>query len=137
MVKFEILTNTLFTMKIATIIVRILTGLFLLFASITYFLKLFPNPEFTGNMKTFNDGLDASGYLMPLAKAVELICGLSFLFGKFIKVSAIVLVPVTLNIFLINVFMMPDGIPISGILFLANLFIIYTNWNSYKHLFTP
>ena len=124
-------------MKIATIIIRVLVGLFLLFASVTYFLKLFPEPTFTGNMKTFSDGLNASGYLMPLAKAVELICGLSFVTGKFIKISAVILVPVTLNILLINIYILTNGLPIAAGLFLANLFIIYTNWSSYKHLFTP
>jgi hypothetical protein len=34
------------------------------------------------------EGLIASKYIMPLSKAVELICGLSFLTGKFIKISA-------------------------------------------------
>lgn len=123
-------------MRIATIIIRVLVGLFLLFASVTYFLKSFPVPQMTGNMKTFNDGLAASGYLMPLAKAVELICGLSFVTGKFLKISAIILVPITLNILLINIFMAPEGTPIAAVLFLANLFIIYRNWDSYKGLFT-
>jgi putative oxidoreductase len=123
-------------MRIATIIVRVLLGAFMLFASISYFFDLMPEPVFTGNMKTFSDGLVASGYLMPLAKSVELICGLSIISGKFMKLFAVILVPVTLNILLINVFMMPDGTPIAAVLFLANLFLIYSNWNSYKHLFT-
>lgn len=123
-------------MRITTIIVRLLVGALMLFASISYFFHLMPEPVQTGNMKIFSDGLAASGYLMPLAKAVELICGLSFVSGKFLKISAVILVPVTLNILLINIFMMPSGTPIAAALFLGNLFIIYTNWDSYKHLFT-
>jgi uncharacterized membrane protein YphA (DoxX/SURF4 family) len=123
-------------MKIATIIIRVLLGLFLLFASLSYFFHLFPEPEQTGNMKLFNDGLKASGYLMPLAKFVELIVGLSWVSGKFMKISNIILIPVSLNILLINIFMMPEGIPIAVILFLGNLFLIYKNWESYKELFT-
>jgi putative oxidoreductase len=123
-------------MRITTIIVRVIVGLLLMFASITYFFNVFPEPVFTGNMKVFNDGLSASGYLMPLAKVVELICGISFITGKFMRLCAVVLVPVTLNILLINIFMMPEGIAISAALFLGNLFIIYSNWGSYKHLFT-
>ncbi len=123
-------------MKIATIIVRSLVGLLLLFASISYFFHLIPEQEQTGNMKIFSDGIKASGYLMTLAKVVELLCGLSFVSGKFIKLFAVILVPVTLNILLINVFMMPEGIPIAGALFIGNLFLIYTNWDSYKGIFT-
>ncbi len=123
-------------MRIAIIIVRLLLGALLLFASISYFFHLIPEPEQTGNMKIFNEGLKASGYLMPLAKVVELIAGLTFVTGKFMKIGAVIAVPVTLNILLINAFMMPEGTPIAAALFLGNLFLIYANWNSYKHLFT-
>ncbi len=122
-------------MKIATIIVRTLIGLLMLFASLSYFFNFSEQPAATGNLKAFMDGLMASGYLMPLAKSVELICGLSFITGKFMKISAIILVPITLNILLINVFLMPEGIPIATVLFLGNLFLIYRNWDSYKDLF--
>ncbi|HRG18482.1 MAG TPA: DoxX family protein [Flavobacterium lutivivi] len=124
-------------MKIATIVVRVLLGLFLLFASVTYFLKTMPEPAFTGNMKTFSDGLVASGYLMGLAKLVELLCGLSFVTGKFVRLFAIVLLPVSLNILLINIFMMPEGITIAAVLFIGNLFLIYKNWDSYKEILKP
>ena len=123
-------------MKIATLSIRLLIGALLLFASISYFFHLIPEPEQTGNMKIFNEGIKASGYLMTLAKVVELLCGLSFVSGKFMKLFAVILVPVTLNILLINVFMMPEGIPIAAALFAGNLFLIYTNWDSYKGIFT-
>lgn len=123
-------------MKIATIVIRLLIGAFLLFASISYFFHLMPEPPQVGNMKTFSDGLKASGYLMPLAKVVELIAGLTFVTGKFMKIGALILVPVSLNILLINIFMMPEGTPIAAVLFAGNLFLIYENWDSYKQLFT-
>ncbi len=123
-------------MKTFTIVVRTFIGLLLLFASLSYFFKFSEQPLATGKLKIFMDGLMASTYLMPLAKAIELICGLSFVFGKFIKISAVILVPITLNILLINVFMMPEGIPIAALLFIGNLFLIYSNWDSYKYLFS-
>ena len=122
-------------MKIATLIVRILIGALLLFASLAYFFKFGEQPEPVGDMKTVMSGFMATKYLLPLAKAVELICGLSFVTGKFIKLSAVILVPVTLNILLINVFLMPEGIPIAAALLLGNLFLMYRNWDSYKGLF--
>lgn len=122
-------------MKIATIIVRTLIGLLLLFASLSYFFKFGEQPTPTGDMKTVMLGFIATKYLMPVAKFVELICGLSFVTGKFIKISAIILVPITLNILLINVFLMPEGTPIAAALLLGNVFLIYRNWDSYKELF--
>lgn len=86
-------------MKIATIIIRSLIGLLLLFSSISYFLHLFPEPPLSGNMKLFNDGIKASVYLMPLVKTIEFTCGLSFITGKFNKLTYILLMPVTVNIF--------------------------------------
>jgi hypothetical protein len=63
-------------MRIATIVVRTLLGLLFLFASVAYFLDLlfalFPKPELTGAAKSFNEGLEAVGYFVPLLKVVEL-----------------------------------------------------------------
>ena len=122
-------------MKITTLIVRILIGALLLFASLSYFFKFGEQPEVIGDMKTVMTGFMATKYLLPLAKFVELICGLSFVTGKFMKISSLILVPITLNILLINVFLMPEGIPIASALFIGNLFLIYRNWDSYKGLF--
>jgi putative oxidoreductase len=122
-------------MKIATIIIRSLIGLLLLFASVSYFLQLFPEPVLTGNMKLFNDGMNASGYLMPLVKSVELICGLAFVSGKFNTIANIVLLPISINIFFTHVCLAPEGIPVAAFLLLGNIFLIYTKWDSYKGLF--
>ena len=123
-------------MKITLIIFRVLLGLLLLFASISYFFNLVPEPEQTGAMKQFSDGIKASGYLMPLAKVVELIVGLAYVSGKFMKIANLLLLPISINILLINICMMPEGTPIALLLFLGNILFIYKNWASYKDLFT-
>jgi putative oxidoreductase len=124
-------------MKIATIIVRSLIGLLLIYASVSFFLKLAPETESTAAFKAFNVGLVASEYLMPLAKAVELLCGIAFLSGKFVTLANIVILPVTLNIFLINFFLVPEHLPIAIFLLLGNIFLIFVHWDNYKTLFTP
>ena len=123
-------------MKIATIIIRTLIGLLLLFASISYFFHLMPEPIVTGRMKIFQDGLLASAYLMPFVKVVELICGLSYASGKLVRLTNLILLPISINILLINIFLTPEGIPIALFIFLGNLFMIYAKWDSYKGLFT-
>lgn len=124
-------------MKIATIIIRVLIGLLLLFASISFFLKLAPEPVVTGNFKAFQIGLVASSYLIPLAKAVELLSGLSYVTGKYVAFANLLVLPVTVNILFINYFMSPEGLPIAIPLFLGNLFLIYRYWDNYKSVFTP
>lgn len=124
-------------MKIATIIIRTLIGLLMLFASISYFFKLSPPPpEMSTSMKTFMDGVSATVYLLPFAKFIELICGLCFVFGKFMKIAIIVLLPITINIFLIHVFLAPSDLPVGGFLLLGNCFLVYRYWDHYKPLFS-
>ena len=122
-------------MKITTVIVRVLIGALLLFASISFFLKLVPEPVSTGDFKAFQVGLVASTYMMPLAKGVELLCGLAFVAGRYVALANIVILPVTLNILLINYFLSPETLPIAIFMFLGNLFLIYSYWGNYKTIF--
>lgn len=121
-------------MKIALIVVRSLMGLLFLFASVTYLFKLFTPPELTGAMKTFNAGLEASGYILPTVKVIELICGIAFLSGRFVPLATIVISPIIVNIFLVHVFLDPKGLPIAIFLVLANCFVAFTQRESFKPL---
>ena len=122
-------------MKITTIVILTLIGLLLLFASIGFFLKLMPEPTTTGDFKAFEVGLVASTYLMPLAKSIELLCGLSFVSGKYVTLANILILPITVNILFINFFLTPEGIPIALFMFIGNLFLIYRHWDNYKSVF--
>ena len=122
-------------MKITTIVIRTLIGLLFLFTSIGFFLKLFPEPEFEGNFKAFQVGIVASTYLIPLAKSVELLCGLSFVSGRYVTLANILIFPVTINILFINFFLTPEGLPLALFVFFGNLFLIYSHWENYKGLF--
>jgi len=122
-------------MKIATLIVRSLLGILFLFTSVSYFLHLNPEPASTGDFKAFQVGLVASTYLIPLAKSIELLCGLSFVTGKFTTLANIIIFPVIINILLINYFLTPENLPIAIGIFLANVFLIYSHWENYRGLF--
>lgn len=123
-------------MKIAVIVVRVLIGLLFLFASVTYFLNLAPPPEgLTENTKTFFDGLAASGYIMPVAKVFELLCGLALVIGRFVPLAVVIIFPIALNILLINAIHLPSGLPIAIPLFIGILFLAYVNRKSYEPLF--
>ena len=94
-----------------------------------------PEPTTTGDFKAFQLGLVASTYLMPLAKTVELLCGLSFVSGRYVTLANIIILPITLNILFINFFLTPEGISIALFMFFGNLFLIYRHWDNYKSLF--
>lgn len=122
-------------MKITILVIRTLIGLLLLFTSIGFFLKMLPEPTTTGNFKAFQVGLIASTYLMPLAKSIELLCGLSFVSGRYVTLANILILPITVNILFINFFLTPEGIPLALFMFFGNLFLIYRHWHNYKSLF--
>lgn len=121
-------------MKIAVIIVRTLMGLLFLFASITYLFKLITPPPLTGDMKVFNDGLEAARYLLPTAKVIELICGLAFVTGRFVPLATVLIAPIIVNIFFVNVFLAPEGLPVAIFVVLANAFLAYHHREAYKPL---
>ncbi|MCF2444802.1 hypothetical protein L0657_12610 [Dyadobacter sp. CY345] len=112
-------------MRIAAIIVRVLMGLMFLFSAAVFFFKIIPVPEMTGPIKTFNEGLAASGYFMPFLKGVETIAGLALIAGLFVPLATVVLLPITVNIFLVHLFLAPEGIPIAIFMFGGNLFLAY------------
>lgn len=119
-------------MKIAVIIVRILMGLMFAFASIAYFFKLMHEPEPTGDVKIFNDGMVASVYLMPTVKIFELLCAIAFLSGRFVPLATVVIFPLILNILLFHSFLQPSGIPLAVSLLLGDLFLAYYYRDRYK-----
>jgi len=119
-------------MRIAVIVVRVLMGLMFLFASVVYFFDLMPQPEVTGNMKVFNEGLAASGYIMTLIKVLELICSLFLISGFFIPLVTVVIFPITLNIFMVHTLLAPQGLPIAIFMLAGNLFLAYYYRKSYE-----
>lgn len=119
-------------MKLAVTIVRTLMGLLFLFASITFLFKLFPEPELTGRVKIFMEGMVATGYMMQLVKVTELICGIAFVTGFYVPLAAVVIAPIVVNIFLFHLFVDTSGLPVAILLVLANSFVAYFHWDKYR-----
>ena len=124
-------------MKIATIIVRVLLGAMMLFASISYFFNLGEQPAPTGDMATLMGGLMASKYMFPLVKSIELIAGLMLVSGKFVKLGTLLLLPISVNIFLIHTVTQVSDLPVAIFVLVANVFLIYANWDGFKEIVKP
>ena len=124
-------------MKIATIIVRVLLGALMLFASISYFFNLAEQPAPTGDMATLMGGLMASKYMFPFVKSIELIAGLMLVSGKFVKLGTLLLLPISVNIFLIHTVTQVSDLPVAIFVLVANVFLIYAYWNVFKEIVKP
>jgi putative oxidoreductase len=113
-------------MKIAVIIVRVLLAAMYLFASVSYFLNIMPKaPEMTAAQTSFMTGMMASVYLFPLIKITELVGGILLLIGRTAPLGALIIFPVTLNIFLYHAFLGPKDLPMVAVMLLFNLFLFY------------
>lgn len=127
-------------MRIAMIVVRTLMGLLLVFSSVAYFLMvmgIFPMPDMPpGSMKTFNEGLAASGYFFTLLKITELVCGLLLLTGRFVPLAMVIISPVIINIVLTHAFLAPEGLGPGLFLAIGNIFLAYYYWDAFKPLLT-
>ena len=123
-------------MKIAVIIVRVLMGLIFVASAIVVLFKLVPVPPLEGDVKTFNEGIGAANYFMPMLKSIELICGLALISGRFVPLATVVLFPITVNIFLFHTFLGPEGLPVAIFLLAGNLFLAYVNRKKYEPLLT-
>ena len=122
-------------MKTATFFIRTIIGILLILVSLAYFFNLMPDLSSSGDFKAFQLGLISSVYLMPMVKTIELLCGISYLSGKYVTLSNIMVLPVSTNILFLNFFLNPNGIPLAIFVFLGNLFLIYSYWKNYKPLF--
>ncbi|HKP68406.1 MAG TPA: DoxX family membrane protein [Pyrinomonadaceae bacterium] len=124
-------------MKIAMVIVRTLMGLLFIFASVTFLLSLITPPPMEGPIKTFNEGLAASGYFFTLLKITELVCGLMLVSGFFVPLAQIILSPIIINILMVHLFLDRTGLPVAIFLVLANIFVAYYYRDAFKPLLTP
>jgi len=124
-------------MKIAVIIVRVLLAAMYLFASVSYFLNIMPKaPEMTAAQTSFMTGMMASVYLFPLIKITELVGGILLLIGRTAPLGALIIFPVTLNIFLYHAFLGPKDLPMVAAMLLFNLFLFYAYRTKYLPIFS-
>jgi uncharacterized membrane protein YphA (DoxX/SURF4 family) len=108
------------------LVARVLLGFVFLFGSVTYFLNLVPPPpDMPERLKTFNEGLMASGYFFNLLKVTELVCGLMLVTGLFVPLALVVLAPISLNIFLVHAMLAPNGLPLAVVI---GVFVIYLSF---------
>jgi putative oxidoreductase len=123
-------------MKNVTIVFRILLGFLYLVFGLDYFLHFIPyQPHHTGNAAAFKAGLKAAGYFYPMQKVIQVLGGLSLLFNRYAPFSAVVLFPISLNVFLFHTILVPSGWLMGVFLLGPNLFLGYAYRRYYNGMF--
>lgn len=123
-------------MKITTTISRIILGFIYLVFGLDYFFKFIPyQPNHTGNVAAFKAGLMGVGYFYPMLKSIQIVGGISLLINRYAPFAAVVVFPISLNVFLYHTILVPSGWLMGVLLLVPNLFLGYAYRKYYGGLF--
>jgi uncharacterized membrane protein YphA (DoxX/SURF4 family) len=115
--------------------VRIFFGFMMVNSGLNKFLNYMPIPEITESAEALMGALDASIYVFTLVAIVELLAGGLIITKKYNALGAVLMMPVTVNIFLIHTVLNPTGIILSLVLLLINIWILIENKSKFTTLF--
>ena len=123
-------------MKTSTIIARVVLGFIYLVFGLDYFLHFIPyQPNHTGAAAALKNGLMAAPYMYPMMKSIQIIGGISLLTNRYAPFFAVVLFPISLNVFLFHTVLVPSGWLMGVLLLVPNLFLGYAYRNYYSGMF--
>ncbi len=118
-------------MKHLPLIARILLGLMFVFGGVTGLFEL-AEPEMGEEATAFMGAIMDTGYLWPVLKVTEIVCGVLLILGMFVPLALVVLAPVVLNILLFHVFLEPSGVAIGLFLVVLGLYTAHQHRESFS-----
>ena len=122
-------------MRLAITAARIVLGLIFLVFGLNGFLGFIPQPPPAPASGALLGAFAESGYLFPLIKVTEIVTGALLLAGRFVPLALIALLPVTVNILALHLFLDPalPGMAIAVVVFALNVFLIW----AYRAYYAP
>jgi len=120
------------TRRIPAVARVLLGGIFLVFG-LNHFLHFIPMPPPEGDAAAFMGALAASGYMMGLVHAIEVVAGIALLANRFAPLALTVLAPIIVNIVAFHIRYAPSGLPLAALLLALE---IYLAW-AYRRAFAP
>lgn len=125
--------------RLAATVARVLFGLGFVVFGLNGFLNFIPPPP-PGTMppgaEAFGGALFATGYMMPLIKGTETLCGVLLLANRFVPLALVVLAPVVVNIVAFHVFLAPSGTGIALLFLALELYLAWTHRQAFRPLLT-
>lgn len=121
-------------MKILKTIVFVLFALMFINAGVDKFLHYMPIPPMSPELQKVGEAIGTVKWIIPLTGFIELISGILILFPRTRTLGALMIFPVLIGILVHNATFIPEGLVISGILFLIEIWILIDNKDKIKHL---
>ncbi len=113
---------------------RILLGLIFFVFGLNGFLQFLPQPPMPEAAGAFAGALAATGYMFPLIKGIEVICGALLLAGQFVPLALVLLAPIIVNIVLFHAVLAPEGVVMTIVILALELVLARANWSAYAPL---
>ncbi len=120
--------------KTAVVVARSLLGILFFVFGLNGFFGFLPEPELPPDGEAFVGALIGTGYMWPLIKATEAVCGFFLLIGRFVPLALTVLAPVVLNIVLFDAFLAPSGLVIGLVAAALGLFLAWSYRGSFRRV---
>ena len=124
-------------MKTAAVVVRILLGLVFTIFGLNGFLQFLHMPPPPEPAMAFFGALAATGYMIKLVFATQLIAGVLLLIGLFVPLALALLAPVIVNIFLFHVFLAPEGLPLAIVVVTLELLLVAAHRDAFAPMLRP
>ena len=122
-------------MKTITLILRLLLGLVFTVFGLNGFLHFIPMMPMPAAAGSFLGALAATGYMLPLVFAAQLVGGLLLLIGFAVPFALTLLAPIIINIFFFHLNLAPGGLPIAIVVCLIELFLAWSYRAAFASLF--
>lgn len=119
-------------MKHLPTIGRILLGLLFVFGGVTGLFGLVAEPEVGEEAAAFMGAIMDTGYLWPVIKVTEIVCGVLLILGVFVPLALVVLAPVVLNILLFHGFLEPSGVAVGIVAVVLGLYVAHHHRESFS-----
>lgn len=110
---------------------RIVLGLIFFVFGLNGFLQFLPQPPMPEAAGAFAGALAATGYMFPLVKGIEVICGALLLAGQFIPLALVLLAPIIVNIVLFHAVLAPEGVIMAIVILALEVVLVRAHWNAY------
>ena len=107
-------------------------GLLFTVFGFNFFFHFLPMPPPAGRAAAFLGALAASGYLLQLVHATEVVGGLLLLANRLVPLSLALLAPIVVNIVAFHLFLAPEGLAIPLAILAGELYLAWTQRTAFR-----